>query len=806
MNPPRHVVVKTRDPHGDALRVMARTAVDASRTWAIREWGAKLAVRAPPRNYMGQLNAIYDGLLSRWRYVMEPDEFVHGTADSMIGHVLGVRYNAPDQDPGLVDIENTPVRQRGWGDCDDIATAVAALALGIGMQAWFRVAENPGGAHVSTLVRTPKGEIVSVDPVGHPDHPFGWALPGQRVRLFDVETGQTSNIAPMSGTGDEMQAETYFVAPGQTLTGGTARGHWAATAKNDGDGPRVMAIPMRQFRMASRGIMTDGMTGVDEMGKVYRYCGDRDMWVDQRLRRTTLGGIPDYMGGIEPLSGRRSRRKRRRARRAARRAARATKRAARRSRRKKRRTRVRKFFKRIGKGLRKVIAKVMSMKWVQNIVAGVLQVWGVPLQLTKGVIAAGAELIKRGGIIGFLKLLKKDKKKAFQMIAAAAKAGLKGLGMDIGSFMKKLKKKMGGYGGWLDVVEPVPFGGLGALCTHEALPDGTGTQYLVRQQSARGKPSKAFYAQPVIGLAGVFGAVEVGDNDVSTEPVPGRWYRIEQGDNLSKVAQEAYGTSGGANYKRMKWINQAKANQPYFDPSVTDNLFPNGRITFMPRFSSDNRAIRGEPGNDYALIWIPEAAGDEPPEVVPEIPDIPDTDVEIPDIPDAELDPVDDTPKLPDVDPTDDATGDQELPDDPGDQDVGLPQIPDEGEVEPDDVDDNQTDVITPQTDPLDPIVGPMGPEGPPGQMGPSGTPGQIGPAGPVGPMGPAGEGVGVPGPAGPVGPMGPEGPIGPTGPQGEPGATIPGMDTTPGDGGDSRPLAPAALLLGLTFLGGGFK
>lgn len=790
----RHTRIQTRQPHKTALEVMAKTAREAARVWSIREFAAVIATRAGPRDYIGQLRELYNQMTTRWRYVMEPDEFVHGNADRLIEYVLGTKYNAPGQDPKRVNLAAMPTTHKGWGDCDDASEVVAALALAIGMpEVYFRVAENRGGAHVSVVVKTPKGEMVSVDPVGYPNHPFGWAMKAERVRLFDVTKQGTGPMGSIDGETTMQHAETYFIDPGNQLSGGTRRGHWCATSRNDIDGPRALTVPMRQYRSLKQGIVRDGMSGVDENGKIYRYSSDQDLWVDRRLagcpalqKPIAMGGVIDeyetpYSGVIEyPLAGRRSRAARK----------------ARREKRRKKPSRFRKFFQRVGKGFRKVLAKILNSKWVQRIVAGILQAWGVPMRLTRGVIAAGASIIEQGGLTGFIRLLRKDKKAAMKMIAAAGKAGLKGAGIDVEEWKKKGKKKlrdrMGrrGMRGLEDVV-PVDPGlvGMGALYDHEALPDHVGTGYSLQQRSSRGRMSRPFSAAPVVAFTGAMGVVEIGDNDIATVPTPGKWYQIDPNvaRSLAKTASIAYGTKGGTNLKRQQWINRVKANQYAFDPTAVDNLHPNGKITFMPRFSADPaQAVKGVPGKHWATIWIPERDGDEPPEVIPDIPDTPgeDPQTEIPDT----VDPVDPgTSELPQTDPVD--------PVDPVD-----PIDPDPG-------------------DPTDSIVGPPGPMGPAGAMGPSGTMGPSGAMGPAGPRGVPGVGEGQPGeqgamgpagepgsigPAGRAGAVGPEGSVGPMGPAGPAGPMGPAGPA--GEGGTGGGVPGWVPLVAALFIGGVFK
>lgn len=190
MRPPNHVIIRTNEPHKETLERMRATALEASRTWAIRELAARIATRAGPRDYVGQLRKIYQFITQRWRYVMEPEEFIHGTARSAIAHVLGTKYNAPGQNPEDVNLSAMPLREHGFGDCDDVSTIVASLVMAIGLKAFFRVAQGVGGAHVSVIARLPNGKGVSVDPVGHPDHEFGWVMSAPKVQHYSIELGQ----------------------------------------------------------------------------------------------------------------------------------------------------------------------------------------------------------------------------------------------------------------------------------------------------------------------------------------------------------------------------------------------------------------------------------------------------------------------------------------------------------------------------------------------------------------------------------------------------------------------------------------
>lgn len=825
MSQTRITVHQTPDPNGLTLRAMRKAALEAAHTWTIREFTATIATKAPPRDYLEQLRLLYDEIVTRWRYVMEPSEFVHGTAKSLLKYVLGTKYNAPHQDPTRVRVSTMPSVQKGWGDCDDVATLVAAVALSIGMpHVWFRVAKDGAAGHVSVLVKTPKGQVVSIDPVGHPDHGFGWAQPAPRIELYDVQTGKTTHTqgAPMGAIeGIAMQhPETYFIGPGNTVTNATARSHWAATDLGDIDGPRSLTVPMREWRMFRRGIGVHGCPAVDENGKTYKYCADRDLWVRNALRKVSRLRKPPSMGGVldevvpvpvsdltGPFGGRRRdrRRARRSARKARRRVRRQAKKVVRTAKRQRRRTRARKFFKRVGKGFRKVMAKILKSKWVQNIVAGILQAYGVPMNLTKGVIAAGASIIEQGGISGFIRLLRKDKKAAMKMIAAAGKAGLKGAGLDLDKIKRRRRSRMSGP---LGCPQGVPMTGIEAMNAHDATPDNVGTAYRIRQAPIRGRFSTEFSAAPVVSLNGALGVIDAQDTAIADDPTPGMYYQIADGDSLLKVARLAYGTSGGTNVKRAKWINNAKANAVFQIPS-DNKWFQPTILTFLPRFADDPGGnVRGQGGNNWAIIWIPEAPGDEPPEIPWDDPSITpqvDPDAEIPDSDDDPVDPG--TGDLPQVDPTDPGTGNNEIPDDiPDETDIPGDSVDPQDDIDPDTDDTGDTDTI-PDENGGDTLVGPQGEVGPAGAQGIPGVIGPIGPQGIPGPTGPGGEGTSIPGERGAMGPagetgiqgqQGPEGSTGPTGPGGPAGPAGPpgpaGADAT-GGGGGGLGIPPFALL-----------
>ncbi|TPV95534.1 MAG: hypothetical protein B7733_09415 [Myxococcales bacterium FL481] len=608
MNVPNHVIVSTPAPAEFTLARMGATAKEAADTQTVREWASRLAARAPPRDYPAMLEQIYNDIIDRWRYVPESEEWIHGTASSLLAHVLGTKYNAPNQDPTSIDMRGVSNEHKGWGDCDDVATLVAAAVRAIGMTPFFRVARGASGAHVSVLARTPDGELVSVDPVGHPRHPFGWALQTGDVRLFDLSgrpSGPhaiTASLAKTSLRGDDMQQGTFYADATGRPTAVANHGHWAATHAGDGRGPRALALPMREWKLFRRGIAVDGCPAFDDNGNSYTYDGGRDLWLDDRLMATRLAARDERFGGI----GRRAARRRRRAARRARGSAR----------RKGRRARRRRIVQRVAQRVRPFVSRLMNSRVAQRAVSTALAATGAPPALTRGVMTAGAQIIEQGGLPALLRTLRKDPRKAALLVAQAAKAGA--------------------------VRSASPFSGDCA--------SGQPVAFMMRQNG-----SAPFYTQPVVALSGVPGLYSLGALEVTATPMPGQWYRIQRGDTLLTVAQRAW-NDRKSRLKHSKWINAAEANAVFHRDTKAGfeaNQYGSGIISFLPRYADDPMAAsRGESGRSFAVIWIPEAPGDEPPEPIE--PDVMPEAVEpaVPDLVEPEIEPEPPVePETPDLPP-----------------------------------------------------------------------------------------------------------------------------------------------------------
>jgi hypothetical protein len=94
-------------------------------------------------------------------------------------------------------------------------------------------------------------------------------------------------------------------------------------------------------------------------------------------------------------------------------------------------------------------------------------------------------------------------------------------------------------------------------------------------------------------------------------PTPGYFYRIRKGDSLLGVAGRAYGVGAGARRLDLaRRINRHPLNRPYLLAGAASRLFPEGLISFFPRWACGGHAP-GQPGQDaprgscFAIIYIP---------------------------------------------------------------------------------------------------------------------------------------------------------------------------------------------------------
>jgi len=181
--PPLKITTFTTSTPGESLRktieLIGSAIEDGSVYPPIRMHAAGLASTAAPKDYLGQVKAIYDDFIKRWRYVKDPmaSETVTTTGNAIYGLTLGGSAK-----PG----------QRGYGDCDDATTAIGAQLAAIGMPVRIKTITGPKAlpdqlfTHVYPEVHVPKVGWVSVDAVGHPQRGFGWTPPCRREATWST--------------------------------------------------------------------------------------------------------------------------------------------------------------------------------------------------------------------------------------------------------------------------------------------------------------------------------------------------------------------------------------------------------------------------------------------------------------------------------------------------------------------------------------------------------------------------------------------------------------------------------------------
>lgn len=370
---------------------MARTAEEAAHTFLFREWAARLATIAGERDYIGQLREVYNELRRRWRYVMEPGEWVHGSAKSLIAVVLGTKYNG-QEDARNMRLSDIPSTQKGWGDCDCIVTAAVAAIRALGMQPFFRVVksdESGRGGHVSAVARTPRGEIVSLDLVGAPEHDFGWMMPArpENITYYDA----SARVAPSLGACPCDANRTALLRAGATFRSMDSAPKFLAELRPGILAPHVLAL--RSGGALSGTECRDGLGFVDEHGQNWFYNSNTDT-----LQTPPIDGLDGFLKNV-------------------------------RRRWKKRIKAVRKVVQTVHRIHNKVVAKILGSKVGQRLVGTALMAWGVPPQASRAVMTVASEIIAKGGLVGLLKVLKKSPQAALQLVAQAAKKGLISTGL-----------------------------------------------------------------------------------------------------------------------------------------------------------------------------------------------------------------------------------------------------------------------------------------------------------------------------------------------------------------------------------------
>lgn len=195
------------------LVLMGRAIKDGSEHLPIRNHAAALATTAKPRDYLGQLNAVYDSFVKNWRYVRDPlgKEFIHASPDAIYHMIIGGGKDDLGVGRGL-----------GAGDCDDAAIALGAQLRSIGFPVRLAVTAPPGFpsgpsfTHVFAQASVPGVGWLTVDPVPYPRRGLGYTPEHSRIAYFNLEgrlighNGNVAGLRPLLGE-EEIEMNTDYM-------------------------------------------------------------------------------------------------------------------------------------------------------------------------------------------------------------------------------------------------------------------------------------------------------------------------------------------------------------------------------------------------------------------------------------------------------------------------------------------------------------------------------------------------------------------------------------------------------------------
>jgi len=188
----------------ETIRIIGSAIKDGAKHLPIRNHAAALATTAGPKDYLGQLNAVFDSFVRNWRYVKDPfgTELVTRSPNALYNLVIG----GGPKNPGIGE-------GKGAGDCDDATAAIGAQLRAIGFPVRIAVTSRPGSPpgpffhHVFAQASVPGVGWLSVDPVPYPVHGFGYTPVHSRIAYYDLDgnlMGYEGNVRGLSGDNKEV--------------------------------------------------------------------------------------------------------------------------------------------------------------------------------------------------------------------------------------------------------------------------------------------------------------------------------------------------------------------------------------------------------------------------------------------------------------------------------------------------------------------------------------------------------------------------------------------------------------------------
>jgi hypothetical protein len=175
----------------------------------IRNHAAAIASTAPPKDFLGQLQAVYNDFIRRWRYVKDPrhSELLTNSPEAiwkltMAGDGIGVGLG------------------KGAGDCDCATAALGAELEAIGFDVRIGTTANAGSSrgplfgHVFIQAHVPHRGWMTLDPVLHPKHPCFATAPHSRIAYWNLDgqlLGYHGNYVPHMGQQEDIDMDTPHI-------------------------------------------------------------------------------------------------------------------------------------------------------------------------------------------------------------------------------------------------------------------------------------------------------------------------------------------------------------------------------------------------------------------------------------------------------------------------------------------------------------------------------------------------------------------------------------------------------------------
>lgn len=182
------------------MRLIGQAIKAAAEYLPIRNHAAAVATTAPPKNYLAQLNAIYDDFINRWRYVRDP---AHKELITISPEAVA-RYTLALDKKGLGN-------GMGGGDCDCATVAIGAELLATGFPVRIATTADPSQppgllfGHVFAQAHVPGVGWITVDPVLHPHRAPLETAPHSRIAFWSLDgrlLGYDGNVRGLSGVDD----------------------------------------------------------------------------------------------------------------------------------------------------------------------------------------------------------------------------------------------------------------------------------------------------------------------------------------------------------------------------------------------------------------------------------------------------------------------------------------------------------------------------------------------------------------------------------------------------------------------------